>query len=63
MRANRVKLEHINDEFANADVALVIGDYTKNGGFAEYILADPDCVAHIPAGLSAAEAVPTRGSR
>jgi propanol-preferring alcohol dehydrogenase len=24
------------------------GGYTKNGGFAEYILADPRYVAHIP---------------
>lgn len=30
----------------------------KNGGFAEYILADPDYVAHIPKGLSAVEAAP-----
>jgi alcohol dehydrogenase, propanol-preferring len=28
------------------------GGYTKNGGFAEYILADPNYVAHIPAALS-----------
>ncbi len=34
------------------------GGYTKNGGFAEYILADPNYVAHIPAGLSASEAAP-----
>lgn len=34
------------------------GGYTKNGGFAEYILADPDYVAHIPAGLKATEAAP-----
>jgi propanol-preferring alcohol dehydrogenase len=34
------------------------GGYTKNGGFAEFILADPDYVAHIPAGLSAIEAAP-----
>jgi propanol-preferring alcohol dehydrogenase len=34
------------------------GGYTRNGGFAEYILADPDYVAHIPAGLSAKEAAP-----
>jgi propanol-preferring alcohol dehydrogenase len=34
------------------------GGYTKNGGFAEYILADPDYVAHIPSGLSAQEAAP-----
>ena len=24
------------------------GGYTKNGGFAEYLIADPDYVAHIP---------------
>src|SRR5580693_2721838 len=34
------------------------GGYTKNGGFAEYILADPNYVAHIPAGLAATEAAP-----
>ncbi|MAU96295.1 MAG: zinc-dependent alcohol dehydrogenase [Fulvimarina sp.] len=34
------------------------GGYTKNGGFAEYILADPNYVAHIPAGLSPQEAAP-----
>ena len=34
------------------------GGYTKNGGFAEYILADPNYVAHIPAGLTAQEAAP-----
>jgi alcohol dehydrogenase, propanol-preferring len=34
------------------------GGYTQNGGFAEYILADPNYVAHIPDGLSAAQAAP-----
>jgi len=34
------------------------GGYTKNGGFAEYILADAAYVAHVPAGLSAIEAAP-----
>lgn len=34
------------------------GGYTRNGGFADYILADPQYVAHIPDGLSAAEAAP-----
>ena len=34
------------------------GGYSKNGGFAEYILADANYVAHIPAGLNAAEAAP-----
>jgi propanol-preferring alcohol dehydrogenase len=34
------------------------GGYTKNGGFAEFILADPNYVAHIPAGLTPEEAAP-----
>lgn len=34
------------------------GGYTKNGGFAEYIIADPNYVAHIPAGLAARDAAP-----
>ena len=34
------------------------GGYTVNGGFAEYILADPTYVAHIPAGLSPQNAAP-----
>jgi len=34
------------------------GGYTKNGGFAEYILANPDYVAHIPPGLAARDAAP-----
>jgi propanol-preferring alcohol dehydrogenase len=34
------------------------GGYTKNGGFAEYILADPSYVAHIPAHLAARDAAP-----
>jgi propanol-preferring alcohol dehydrogenase len=34
------------------------GGYTKNGGFAEYIIADPNYVAHVPAGLTAAEGAP-----
>ncbi len=34
------------------------GGYTKNGGFAEYVIADPDYVAHIPAGITAVEAAP-----
>ncbi|MDF1762968.1 MAG: zinc-dependent alcohol dehydrogenase [Oleibacter sp.] len=34
------------------------GGYTQNGGFAEYILADPKYVAHIPANLSARDAAP-----
>jgi propanol-preferring alcohol dehydrogenase len=34
------------------------GGYTKNGGFAEYILADPQYVAQIPKGISATDAAP-----
>jgi propanol-preferring alcohol dehydrogenase len=34
------------------------GGYTQNGGFAEYLLADPSYVAHIPAGLGAQQAAP-----
>ncbi|MDP2869529.1 zinc-dependent alcohol dehydrogenase [Methyloversatilis sp.] len=34
------------------------GGYSKNGGFAEYIIADPNYVAHIPAGLAAHDAAP-----
>ncbi len=34
------------------------GGYTRNGGFAEYLVADPDYVAHIPKGLGAREAAP-----
>ena len=34
------------------------GGYTQNGGFAEYLLADPNYVAHIPDGLK-----PTRPRR
>ncbi len=34
------------------------GGYTQNGGFAEYLLADPNYVAHIPAKLGAIQAAP-----
>jgi alcohol dehydrogenase, propanol-preferring len=34
------------------------GGYTRNGGFAEYLLADPNYIAHVPAGLTAVEAAP-----
>ena len=34
------------------------GGYTRNGGFAEYILADPNYVAHIPDGLTPRAAAP-----
>jgi alcohol dehydrogenase, propanol-preferring len=34
------------------------GGYTANGGFAEYVIADPNYVAHIPADLMATDAAP-----
>jgi len=34
------------------------GGYTRNGGFAEYVVADPNYVAHIPDGLEPHEAAP-----
>jgi Zn-dependent alcohol dehydrogenases len=34
------------------------GGYSQNGGFAEYVLADPNYVAHIPTGLTSMEAAP-----
>ncbi len=34
------------------------GGYTRNGGFADYVIADPNYVAHIPDGLAPAEAAP-----
>jgi propanol-preferring alcohol dehydrogenase len=34
------------------------GGYTKNGGFAEYVIADPQYVAHIPAGLKPTDVAP-----
>jgi propanol-preferring alcohol dehydrogenase len=34
------------------------GGYTRNGGFAEYIIADPNYVARIPKGLTARQAAP-----
>jgi len=34
------------------------GGYTRNGGFAGFIVADPNYVAHIPAGLAARDAAP-----
>src|SRR6202453_1106403 len=34
------------------------GGYSKNGGFAEYLLADPNYVAYVPAGLAPADAAP-----
>jgi len=38
--------------------AATYSGYSVNGGFAEYVLADPNYVAHIPDGLSPEEAAP-----
>jgi propanol-preferring alcohol dehydrogenase len=38
--------------------AAQFSGYTVNGGFAGFVLADPNYVAHIPKGLSAVEAAP-----
>ena len=37
---------------------ILFSGYTRNGGFAEYVLADADYVAHIPDGLTAEQAAP-----
>jgi propanol-preferring alcohol dehydrogenase len=34
------------------------GGYTRNGGFAEYVIADPNYVAHIPVGLDSRAVAP-----
>ena len=34
------------------------GGYTRNGGFGEYLIGDPNYVAHIPSGLTAKNAAP-----
>jgi propanol-preferring alcohol dehydrogenase len=34
------------------------GGFSRNGGFADYIVADPNYVAHIPSGLAARDAAP-----
>ena len=50
--------EHCLSGWETVCDAAQFGGYTQNGGFAEYILADPNYVAHIPPGLSAADAAP-----
>ncbi len=50
--------EHCLSAWETVCAEAEFGGYTKNGGFAEYILADPGYVAHIPAGLTAIEAAP-----
>ena len=50
--------EHCLSAWETVCAGAQFGGYTKDGGFAEYLLADPDYVAHIPAGLSARDAAP-----
>lgn len=50
--------EHCLSAWETVCADAQFGGYTKNGGFAEYILADPNYVARIPAGLTAADAAP-----
>jgi len=50
--------EHCLSAWETVCAEAQFGGYTKNGGFAEYVLADPNYVAHIPAGLSPTEAAP-----
>jgi propanol-preferring alcohol dehydrogenase len=50
--------EHCLSAWETVCAGAQFGGYTKDGGFAEYILADPDYVAHIPAGLAARDAAP-----
>jgi len=50
--------EHCLSAWETVCADAQFGGYTRNGGFAEYVLADPNYVAHIPEGLSATEAAP-----
>ena len=50
--------EHCLSAWETVCAEAQFGGYTKNGGFAEYLLADPNYVAHIPAGLTPTEAAP-----
>lgn len=50
--------EHCLSAWETVCAQAQFGGYTKNGGFAEYILADPNYVAHIPHGLDPREAAP-----
>ena len=50
--------EHCLSAWETVCGAAEFGGYTKNGGFAEYVIADPNYVAHIPAGLDPKLAAP-----
>ena len=50
--------EHCLSAWETVCAEAEFGGYTKNGGFAEYLIADPNYVAHIPAGLDPKQAAP-----
>jgi len=50
--------EHCQSGWETVCAEAQFGGYTRNGGFAEYILADPNYVAHIPDGLEPHHAAP-----
>ena len=50
--------EHCLSAWETVCASAQFGGYTVNGGFADYILADPNYVARIPKGLSAINAAP-----
>jgi propanol-preferring alcohol dehydrogenase len=50
--------EHCLSAWETVCAEAQFGGYTKNGGFAEYILADPGYVARIPKGLDPKAAAP-----
>ncbi len=50
--------EYCLSAFETVCAEAKFGGYTVNGGFAEYILADPNYVAHIPHGLDPKAAAP-----
>jgi propanol-preferring alcohol dehydrogenase len=50
--------EHCLSAWETVCADAEFGGYTKNGGFAEYVIADPEYVAHIPNGLDPKLAAP-----
>jgi propanol-preferring alcohol dehydrogenase len=50
--------EHCLSAWETVCAEAEFGGYTRNGGFAEYVIANPDYVAHIPAGLDPRLAAP-----
>jgi propanol-preferring alcohol dehydrogenase len=52
------RCEHCLSGWETVCAEAKFAGYTQNGGFAEYLLADPDYVALIPSKLSAIEAAP-----